>query len=213
MKRFALIAEGWTDIAVIENIVYGLCGNDGVVNPLMPLQDATDAERTKEKNFSNWELVFQYLASQQVQIALSTNDYLIVHVDTDEGDHENFGLPLTKGGVTKSISDIVSECKTLLIAKLPKDIAPADVGRIIFAIPVLSTECWLVGLHDAKHTHAPSKANNCLQRLYGAVQKKMKVSKKYRCYQALSSGFSKHKTLTAVQPRVECLDIFVRAMP
>jgi len=54
MKTYALITEGRTDQAVIENILYGFLGSyDADINWLLPLRDDTDMNRTE--NFSNWE--------------------------------------------------------------------------------------------------------------------------------------------------------------
>jgi len=55
MKTYALITEGRTDQAVIENILHGFLGTyDADVNWLLPLRDDTDLNRSE--NFSNWAL-------------------------------------------------------------------------------------------------------------------------------------------------------------
>ena len=158
MHRFALISEGWTDVAVIENIVSGMYGNDAVVNPLMPLRDETDASRYSNQNFSNWELVLQYLATDQINLALATNDYLIIQIDTDMAERPEFGLNLTTNGEINSITQIIDDCKKNLQARLPNNLTREDQERIIFAIPVLTTECWLVGLHDKLHLHTQKQS-------------------------------------------------------
>lgn len=213
MTTFALIAEGLTDVAVIENIIYGLYKDNAQLNPLMPLRDATDTSRDAAGRFSNWELVMQYLSSDQIEEALDNNDYLIVQIDTDAGDHKNFGLNLTISGVTKSIYDIVMECRQLLLSKFPTNILPSMQNRIIFAIPVLSTECWLIGLYDQQHLHVISKANNCFNRLNGVLKGNAKIEKNFQCYSQLSTVFRKNKTLKTASSRIECLELFLNAMP
>lgn len=213
MITFALIAEGLTDVAVLENIIYGLYKDKARLNPLMPLRDATDASRDGAVKFSNWELVMQYLSSDQIEEALETNDYLIVQIDTDAGDHKNFGLNLTDLGVTKSISNIVVDCRKLLLSKLPINILPSMQNRIIFAIPVLSTECWLIGLYDQQHVHVINKANNCLNRLNRLLKDNAKVEKNFNYYSLLSARFKKPKILQAVRNRTECLELFITTMP
>ena len=54
MASFALITEGITDQAVLENILTGLYGEDVEVNPLQPLRDATDTSRVKSDSFAGW---------------------------------------------------------------------------------------------------------------------------------------------------------------
>lgn len=213
MYRFALISEGWTDVAVIENIIYGMLGDDAVVNPLMPLRDETDLARHSNQNFSNWELVLEYLSTDQINLALATNDYLIVQIDTDMAERPEFGVQLTTNGTTKPIAQIVDECKNLLQSRLPNNLPPEDQDRVIFAIPVLTTECWLVGLHNELHKHTPNKANNCEQRLLVNLKGRHKVVKDYKCYQSLSKGFRKPKALASTRQRVECLDLFIACGP
>jgi hypothetical protein len=211
--RFAVIAEGLTDIAVLENIFTALYGDAAVVNALMPLRDETDKSRAKADTFSNWELVFEYLGTNQISVALATNDFLVVHVETDMGEHANYGLPLTAHGRTRPIEEIVLGCRQLLLSKLPNDLSSADLQRIIFAVPVLSTECWLVGLFDGKHRHTPSKVNNCLGRLKACLKGSAKTNKDYRTYLELGRGFRKPKILNDVRARMPCLDAFVASLP
>ena len=213
MYRFALVSEGWTDVAVVENIVHGVLGDKAVINPLMPLRDETDSSRHSDQNFSNWQLVLEYISTDQVKIALATNDYLIIHIDTDMGDYPEFGLQLTENGHTKPVTQIVEECRQQLINRLPEDISECDRSRIIFAVPVLTTECWLVALHNSLHNHSSSKANNCEQRLLTTLRGRYKVKKDYQCYQALSKGFRKLKILKSTLQRVPCLELFVASTP
>lgn len=207
MKRYALVAEGMTDLAVIERIAEGFFGNEAIINPLMPLRDATDYSRAKQETFSSWELVLEYLSTDQIQAALDTNDFLIIQIDTDQGEHEKFGMKFQIDGKQKSIIEIIDDCQSILISRLGKTATAENLSRIIFAIPVLSTECWLVGLHEEKHNHNIKTINNCEKRLTATIKSGLK--KDYRNYSKIAKGFSKKKTLDRVRESTPCLDHFV----
>ena len=210
MYTFALVAEGMTDLAVIERIVEGTLGSSAIVNPLMPIRDATDRARAKEDTFSAWELVLEYAASEQTIVALQTNDFLIFQIDTDEGDHPNFGLKLQHCGAMRSIVEIISECQTLILDQLPSNFPAEWRTRIFFAIPVLSTECWLIPLYDPNHTHNIKTINNCNERLTRINQSVIK--KDYRTYSNACKNLSKPKLLSKLAARTQCLNIFVESL-
>lgn len=210
MTTFALIAEGMTDVAVVERIVEGVFGKDVGVNPLMPIRDATDAARAKTDTFSTWELVLEYVASEEVEIALATNDYLIIQIDSDQGEHPNFGISFHHEGATKSIADIVSDCKELLLARLHSNVPEEWKDRIIFAVPVLSTECWLLPILNEDHRHTPKTIVNCEKRI-SALNKGV-IKKEYRSYSSAFKKYSKKSFLFKSADRVPCLKKFVDAL-
>lgn len=78
MTRFALITEGITDQAVLEYILDGLTEGNAITTALRPQRDATDASRVAEGTFSNWELVFDFLRSDDIIDAVDTNDFVII---------------------------------------------------------------------------------------------------------------------------------------
>ena len=88
MVSFALITEGITDQAVIENILIG-CFDDPIVNPIQPLRDATD----KQATHGGWELVLEHLRSPGLNQALQFNDFVIVQLDTDVSEEHHYDLP------------------------------------------------------------------------------------------------------------------------
>lgn len=208
MRTFALVAEGMTDVAVIERIVEGALGEEVAINHLMPLRDATDLARAEPNTFSSWELVFEYASSEEVTVALSTNDYLIIHIDTDQGSHPNFGLKLLdQNGRARPINEIVHDCRALIISRLPRSLPKEWMNRIIFAIPVLSTECWLLPLFDTKHAHTPKTINNCEGRLAKLIRRS--VQKDYRFYAEKSKSLSRTRSLNDASNRTACLKLFV----
>lgn len=98
MPTCALISEGVTDQVVLEFIIDAVFTRARFgkvdVNRLQPLRDASDAATAP---YGGWELVLEYCRTS-IQDALATNDFVVVQIDTDCGDHPKFGLNLTEGG-------------------------------------------------------------------------------------------------------------------
>lgn len=118
MATFALISEGLTDQIVIERIIQQVCGDmfdEGIdVNPLQPLRDATDQ---KTAPHGGWELVLEY-CEEKASLALEANDYVVIHLDTDQGDHSGYGLPLRENGIDRSHHELVAGAIELVVRRL-----------------------------------------------------------------------------------------------
>jgi hypothetical protein len=212
MTTFAIISEGITDQAILENIIDCLTNGDGITRPLLPLRDETDKNRVAEKEFSNWELVFEYLASEKILDAIQTNDFIVVQVDTDQCEHPNFGINLLSDGEIKDIQQIVTECIATIKGKLHPQFPEEDICRILFAIPVLSSECWLVAAHDPTYVHHKKKINGCANRLQivlGQKKPRFAYKKDYEAYSELSRYLRKRKNLNAAAKMTPCLQAFI----
>ena len=206
MTTFALITEGITDQVVIENILYGLTKGAAVTREILPKRDATDISRVEKGKFSGWELVFEFLQSEDIIDAIDNNDFVIIQIDTDEGDHPNFGLGLHG----KTIITIVEECIEKLKSSLHPEFPISELERLLFAIPVLSTECWIFSLHDTTHKHTDKTINKCENRLQRHLEKKDKnLTKEYNFYRDICRDFRKRKNIQAVAQRTPCLQHFV----
>lgn len=206
MTSFALITEGITDQVVLEYILDGLSSGDATTTALRPLRDATDASRVADNEFSGWEKVFDFLKSEDIIDAIDTNDFVIIQIDTDMGDHPHFGLSLRE----KTIITIVEECIGKLKSSLHPEFPPSALERLLFAIPVLSTECWIFSLHDTTHKHTDKTINKCENRLQRHLEKKDKnLTKEYNFYRDICRDFRKQKNIQAVAQRTPCLQHFV----
>jgi hypothetical protein len=211
MTSIALITEGITDQAFLESVLDGVTLGRATIRPLRPLRDATDQSRVAENEFSNWELVFEYLRSEKILDAIQTSDYIVVHIDSDQCDHQNFGVPLLENGTTKSISRLVDDVRAKLIAALHPKFPKTEIGRLLFALPVLSTECWLLA-HVAGTNHTEKSINNCGHRAKLALAvKKVKYVKDYDHYMRFTKGLRKAKNLEALERLAPCLRLFTNS--
>ena len=213
MTTFALITEGITDQIMIEYILNGLIEDEVYINPIHPPRGASDDCKVEKGKFSNWESVIQFLKSQEILTAIQNknNDFIAIQIDTDMGEHKNFGLDLhNENRKYKPILTIVEECIEKLKSSLHPEFPPSELERLLFAIPVLSTECWIFSLHDTTHKHTDKTINKCENRLQRHLEKKdTNLTKEYNFYRDICRDFRKRKNIQTVAQRTPCLQHFV----
>lgn len=205
MTTFALISEGLTDQIILERMIEQICGKmfeDGVdINPLQPLRDTTD---TAAAPHAGWELVFEYCRERAAD-ALAANDYVVIHLDTDQGDHPNFGVPLTHQGVDRSYNDLIKNAIARIAVQLGNALYTTHAKRFLFAISVHSMESWLLlCLFDR------DEPKNSMDRLNRRLRENNKAPlvKEVRAYQQIARGI-KRKRLMALSVRKHSLGLFL----
>ena len=216
MPSFALITEGITDQVVLEMILEGHYRDRSPVsvNLLQPLRDETDRSRVATGTFANWELVLEYCSNRDhIQAAFEYNDYLIIQIDSDCGDHPNFGVPLTEGGQGRPAPLLVAEVRAKLIGKLGADLYDTYRDRIFFAICVHSLECWLLPLWEDQDGKK-RRTLNCADHLQNALsRRKERFVKDYRTYRGLAGEYRKSGAITAAVGFNDSLKMFVESLP
>lgn len=141
MSSYAIVAEGITDQIVIQRIIEQVLGDEEPdVSFLQPTRDLTDQNRA---GHGGWELVFEFCESR-FEDALVTNDYVIVQIDTDCGEHPRFGLPLTESGIARHPEQLSIDAAKILSALIGSPLYEENRDRVIFAISVHSLENWLL---------------------------------------------------------------------
>ncbi len=205
MTTFALISEGLTDQIILERMIEQICGkmfdDDVNINPLQPLRDATDAAAAPH---AGWELVFEYCRERAAD-ALAANDYVVIHLDTDQGDHPNFGVPLTHQGVERPYNDLVENAIAVIAAQLGGALHPAHAKRFLFAISVHSMESWLL-----LYLFNRDEPKNSMDRLNRQLRKNNKepLVKEIRAYQQIARDI-KRKRLMALSVKKHSLGLFL----
>jgi hypothetical protein len=212
MVSFALITEGETDQAVLRNILIGLYGADVDVTELQPLRDTTDSSRIKSDSFGGWEKVFEYCQYENFEEVFEFNDYVIIQIDTDMGEHVNFGVPLTRDGIDRPVEDLVDDVRNKIIAHINQNSYQQYNNQFKFAIAVHSLECWLLPLY-AKIPHT-KKIKECETRLkYEGQQIGLESTKKYPQYDKLSRQYRKPKELEKAKQHQSSLALFLDSLP
>jgi len=213
MASFALITEGITDQAVLENILIGLYGDDVEVNPLQPLRDATDTSRTNSDSFGGWEQVIQYCQLEDFSTLFMFNDYVIIQIDTDMGEHPNFGVALTRDGIDRPHEDLVDDVRQKIISKISPIIYEQYERFILFAIAVHSLECWLLPLYAQQNAHIV-KIKNCGKQLErDAKRLNLNSAKDYQSYDRLSDPYQTTEQLEKAKQHQPSLALFLDSLP
>ena len=210
--RFALISEGITDQVVIESIIgayYKNSTEEVIINPLQPMRDATDQSRQALDSFGGWEQVFEYISiDENCASALDANDKLIIQIDSDICWQDSINIDPNMGHET-----LFAALRSLLISKMPAEILEWIQDDLIFAIPIHSTECWLIPLYT-KDQITLKKLNNCenvLDKIEQDIVKK--VEKTFDCYKELSARIKKPRDIQLISKHDESLALFTEQLP
>lgn len=200
MVTVGLICEGITDHVVIKHIMAGYLGNaDIVFTELQPKVDPNNDQIAT--NFGNWDKVFKYCQSTDFQEGLASNPslYIVIHLDADVFRSQEVPKKYRfdfnrKDGTSLTTGETVSKIKGLLIREMGAAIYEKYAERILFAIAVAETECWLLPFYESGNKR--SKEVNCLATLNQIVASKFKFTiakKEPRYYLKISRPLRKQK--------------------
>ena len=174
--KIGLITEGISDYWVLKHIIERVL-RDKEPN-VISLQPKVTTHG-KQDDFGGWGKVFEYIEKKEYIIDLAQTeefDYIVIQIDTDVSeeydvakieDKEQFYL-----NVVNRISNSVHE--------------DFDKSKLIFAICIDSTECWLIPFVSAKPTEC-EKTEHCVN----VVNKNIK--KQFGTIDAASKGKSKRQ--------------------
>jgi len=198
---FAIVAEGYTDQLVLKQILLGLfeqSEDEPFVNFEQPLLDQTSRHRTPEPG--GWDQVLKYLQLGKYRQALQLNRYLVIHIDTDVS--EEFGVPKQLDGKELEPHDLVAATVDKLRSLIDESVLREHGDRLLFAIAVHSTECWLLPLvFDRSQPQKRAKTVGCLAALDDELRKSNRTplstadSKNPDAYRAIVRDYRKRKVI------------------
>lgn len=212
MNEFAIVSEGITDYAVLKNILFGWFKGQNaepIFNQFQP--DPTAAGESSWQQFGSWENVFKFLEEKKHRDALDFSEFLIVQIDTDQSEHENFGVSQREGVKQLEPPALVAK----VAKKLQEIIGPEDLAfygeRIIFAICVNAIECWLLPLWDKSKA---AKCEGCLEAVDRALVRKNEapLNKDPDRYRSASKEYAKRKVLLTEGSKNPSLKIFLNEL-
>lgn len=210
MASFALITEGETDQAILGTLLCEFYDADLDINRIQPTDDATERSRT---NFGGWEQMLNHCAQEDFEEILRFNDFVVFQIDTDVGEHKNFGVSLTSNGCDRPVMDIVNDVRTVITSKIDKNVLAKFKDRFLFAVAVHSLECWLLPLYTTIPAEA-AKTKKCATTLEALMLRaNLKYAKDYRSYLAIGKAFKKAKNIQLCREKSESLDIFLNSLP
>jgi hypothetical protein len=196
MPKFAIIAEGITDQIIIDDILSGYFKSEDInVKYFQPELDETD--RNKTTNYGGWSQVLEYCQPKKLAKAFQLNQYIIIQIDTDVSDkHPSYGVAHQDENGEFPVDKIIDLVIEKLISIIGEEFYNNYCERIIFAIAVHSTECWLLPLYYDDKKRAKTK--NCLDTLNQEIIKKEGFTidrKNPDYYRKISRKYCKNKVL------------------
>ncbi len=223
--QVGIIAEGWSDVAVIRNILKGLLGIDKFDTiSLLPNNqvDETFPHMMGKDQFSNWTLVRQSCMSGEHHSkfieAQKEEHFLIVHLDTDMRKEIGFDVHLPETVTNHSdIDELVGN----VVGKLREWLKPEFASKTVFAIAVEETEAWILALYsDAGETGFQASVKEHLQKVLNKTtylsrkEKQAIFSTKDRhiAYTLMSYGLRKKKNLDKCMTRNRSLAHFCNSL-
>jgi len=167
MVKIALITEGITDQYVIKPIIENYFDSiDFVFNPITPPVDETD----KQTGHGSWTNVVRACTTENFEELFNYNDYVVIQIDADISYTKGFDVAHSENGITLSPNILYDNIISKLQSFIPKETLNLYAHRFLFAIGILTIECWLVGLVNSKHTN--NEIHNCLFKLNKMLAKK-----------------------------------------
>lgn len=148
--KIGIVAEGISDYWVLKHLLERMLKDkDPNIISLQP-----KVLNGKQDAFGGWGNVFEYISNEKYIIDLAQTeefDYIVVQIDTDVS--EEYGVPNNADNAQLYL-DVVNEIN----GRIHEDF---DNSKLIFAICIDSTECWLIPFVSTNRSKC-SKIRNCV---------------------------------------------------
>lgn len=164
--RIGFICEGVTDLAVLENIFYGLFDEDDlyITELAPPPVDYTKPNYERNDRKGGWERLKEFLTTNEFKMQLDVHDYILIHIDSDEGYHPNFGVQINikkNGNHEQFIIDIENKLIEWINSSSYLHYNTYQ-EKIIFCVCVHSIECWIL----AHYNRSSNEISNCETQMF-----------------------------------------------
>ena len=211
MDDFALVTEGPSDQAVLENILFGYFKEqrEPAVNRELP---------NPQDDKGGWTLLFQYLREKKFRDAFQLNRYLIIQVDTDVSEEPGFDVPHHDEHGPLTPDELVEKIIERLKEEIGEPYLTIYAGKFIFAIAMDEIECWVLPLwyedaHAESITGCIAKLGHCAKLKKELKEQRLRwirpEEKKYTSYAYASRGYRKPKPLAEIGRKNPSLALFL----
>lgn len=215
MVTIGLISEGITDQIIIKRVIGGYLNDmDVSFTELQPRIDPDNPEIAIDAG--NWDQVFKYCQDSDFEEGLKANPslHIVIHLDSDvfrtKEVSEKYRFEFNrKDGTVLTTEEVISEIIALLITEIGQEIYDKYTDRILFAIAVDETECWLLPFYETGK--ARSKEVNCLKALNRKISSKFSFTihkKQPKYYFKVAKPLLKHKNFIKLYHHNTSLHIF-----
>ena len=167
MASIALICEGASEVKMLTYIVIRYLGDEIVVNAIQPAL----TQKGRQANEGGWLEVLNHCNDETINAVFATNDYLVIQIDTDACTQANYNVNVYDENNRKVADDILYErVKNRLLKDLTTEIQTKYAHRILFAICINETECWLLPLYYENDVKKRCATTNCIYILNQRLQ-------------------------------------------
>ena len=167
MASIALICEGASEVKMLTYIVTRYLGDEIVMNAIQPALTSTG----RQANEGGWLEVLNHCNDETINAVFATNDYLVIQIDTDACAQVNYDVNVYDENNQKVADDILYErVRSRLLKDLSAGIQTKYAERILFAICINETECWLLPLYYENDAKKRCATTNCIYILNQRLQ-------------------------------------------
>jgi hypothetical protein len=217
MISVGIVVEGITDYEVISNILYGFFDEDEpMIKPIQPVFDEDQKAKKgysaqNSEEFGGWVNVIDYCKHQErLAKDMQGIDYLVIQIDTDTSEEIGFDVSKIENNkeltATELYNNVIEKLQNCIIQAYSSDFFNFYAEKIIFAIAIHSTECWLLPLYATQKADIQA-TKNCHARLKKIL--KRKINKKEKVYDELSKPLMKNRELQKIKDKNPSLKIFI----
>lgn len=165
--KIGIVCEGISDYRVLRHITERyLRDADAYVIPLKP----KETRQGKQDGFGGWQGVLEYIQGEDKMILEALKEgcaYVIVHIDTDV--RELYGVSRD----FETIEKLHEAVREMLADKIHPDF---DIEKIVFAIAIDETECWLLSFLSDDNKIV-CKTESCVSALNRLLKDKGNIDK------------------------------------
>ena len=167
MASIALICEGASEVKMLTYIVSRYLGDEIVVNAIQPAL----TQQGRQANEGGWLEVLNHCNDDTINAVFATNDYLVIQIDTDACAQVNYDVDVYDENNRKVADGVLYErVRSRLLKDLSAVIQTKYADRILFAICINETECWLLPLYYENDAKKRCATTNCIYILNQRLQ-------------------------------------------
>lgn len=171
MTSIALICEGVSEVKMLTYIINRYLGDDVVVNAYQPSLKVTHGQK-KQDDDGGWLQVLNHCKDEIFNDIMAINDYIVVQIDTDACIQVDYGVDIYDENHQKVTDDVLYDRVCTRIQRdLSEEVRNKYSDKILFAICIDETECWLLPLYYENDAKKRCATNNCIYILNQKLQK------------------------------------------
>lgn len=154
---------------MLNYIITRYLGDDFDVNPIQPKLNLSG----RQDNEGGWLEVLNHCNDEEIKNVFAANDFLVIQIDTDTCPLTNYDVDVYDENHKKVSDEVLYErVKNRLFKNISESVQKQFAYRILFAICINETECWLLPLFYENDAKKRCATTNCIHILNQRLQTK-----------------------------------------